>query len=70
MPARPWHEWHPNFFTSFRVKAVLWVGGWVGGWILPISGDLAVEGLQLTGLPSLVVKVSMYCRGFEIILNI
>ena len=45
-------EGHPNCITGSKVTAVL-----LNRWILPIGGSSAVEGLQSTGIPRLVIKV-------------
>ena len=45
-------EGHPNCITGSKVTAIL-----LNGWILPIGGASAVEGLQSTGIPRLVIKV-------------
>ena len=43
---------HQNLIKSLKVTAIL-----LKGWISPVGGASAVEGLQSTGLPRLVLKL-------------
>ena len=45
-------EGHQNSITGSKVTAIL-----LKGWISPVGGASAVEGLQSTGLPRLVLKL-------------
>ena len=42
---------HPNYITGSKVMAIM-----LNGFILPIGETWTMEGLQSTGLPSLVLK--------------
>ena len=62
------HEGHPNCITGSIVTAFL-----LNGWILRIGGASAVEGLQSTGVPRLVLKINIFllvtANHFEIYMH-
>ena len=51
---------HPNPIAGSKVKPIL-----LNGWILPIGGASAVEGLQSTGIPRLVLIIVTLSKLFS-----
>ena len=58
-------EGHQNRISGSKVTAIL-----LKGWILPIGGSSSVEGLQSTGLPSLVCHKTAISIGQRTFLEI